>query len=625
MKQDPGWQVFLQSLIALASKSERIEPFLESVLPEGREVLAASAVAVVRASAPDWQIVASEGVSAAQVPTDLAAESLDQEQLVHEADWSAMPLGHRYALLVAGDIPAETLQTFLQVLTEALELVLTQQQRTRRIRRLETILEITHTWSQTNCMEALLQAMAEAATDLLRADRASIFLWDRANKQLVGRPSLGVEGNELRIPDDTGIVGQVVQTGQCRRVGSSLDDNQINRDVDQSTGYHTKTVLCVPLISPQGKCLGAFEVLNKLEGRFSEEDEQGLMELATHAAVALQSTKQFEDLLSKHQMLVEAAAGDVELIGNSPAIEAIRSTIRRIADTDLAILILGENGTGKEIVARSIHYLCSRREQPFIAVNCAALSETLLESELFGHEKGAFTDARETRAGKFELASGGTLFLDEIGDMSLSGQAKLLRVLEEKMVVRVGGSTPIHTEVRILAATNQDLATMVREKRFREDLFFRLHVVSIELPPLRERLDDIQSLAEHFLQSFCQTMGRPVPQFSAAAKKRLRGHSWPGNVRELRNLMERLAYLSSGERIEAEDMAFIETGQGQSIGSLDTGSTLAEATRGFQQEYIRQTIDAMQGNMSTAARQLGLHRSNLYRKIRQLEKGQGGE
>jgi Nif-specific regulatory protein len=326
-----------------------------------------------------------------------------------------------------------------------------------------------------------------------------------------------------------------------------------------------------------------------------------------------------EELLTKHQQLVEAAAEGVQLIGISPAIEAVRSTIRRIADTDLAILILGENGTGKEVVARSIHYLSRRRDQPFIAVNCAALTETLLESELFGHEKGAFTDAHQTRAGKFELASGGTLFLDEIGDMSPSGQAKLLRVLEEKTVVRVGGSTPIHTEVRIVAATNQDLARMVREKKFREDLYFRLNVVSLELPPLRERGEDILQLAEFFLGGFCRNMGRRMPDFSAVARKKLLVHAWPGNIRELRNLMERLAYLSSGDRIEGEDLAFIDTGE--DADNPENAGTLTEATRLFQQRHILQMIERAQGNMSLAAKRLGLHRSNLYRKMRQLEMG----
>ncbi|MCH7752391.1 MAG: sigma 54-interacting transcriptional regulator [Planctomycetes bacterium] len=619
MPETATWQHFLQFLLSSAAHCEEETKFLELILPEARGFLGADAAAVARATPPDWLIVGCSGCLAKNVPTTLAAAALDQGDLQEHQDWSAAPLSEKYALLVRGQVPADALVRLQAALSEALLNVQNQQQRARRIRRLEKILEITHAWSQTNCMEALLQAMAETATELLAADRASIFLWDKANKTLVGRPALGLKDDELRIPDDTGIVGQVIQTGEPRRVGGGLDEDQIARTIDKETGYHTKTLLCVPLRSPAGKLLGAFEVLNKLEGRFSEEDERGLLELASHAAVALENTKQLEELLSKHQRLVEEAAEGLQLIGNSPAIEAVRSTTSRIADTDLAILILGENGTGKEIVARSLHYLSRRRDQPFIAVNCAALSETLLESELFGHEKGAFTDAHQTRAGKFELASGGTLFLDEIGDMSPSGQAKLLRVLEDKTVVRVGGSTSIHTEVRIVAATNHDLAKRVREKKFREDLYFRLNVVSLELPPLRQRGDDILLLAEYFLETFCRNMGRRTPKFSAVARKQLFMHAWPGNVRELRNLMERLAYLSSGDRIEGDDLAFIDTGAEPSC--LEGACTLPEATREFQQRYIRQMIELARGNMSQAAKRLGLHRSNLYRKMRQLEMG----
>jgi Nif-specific regulatory protein len=202
--------------------------------------------------------------------------------------------------------------------------------------------------------------------------------------------------------------------------------------------------------------------------------------------------------------------------------------------------------------------------------------------------------------------------------MSLAGQSKLLRVLEDKTIVRVGGSRPIHTDVRVLAATNQKLADMVRARRFREDLYFRLNVVSIELPPLRERGDDAMLLAEHFLQQFCKRAGRRIPKFSAAARKRLESHTWPGNVRELRNLMERLAYLSSGDRIEAEDLAFILSPGASSSSMISAGRDLNDATQEFQSKYIQQAIDAARGNVSQAAKSLGVHRSNLYRKMRQL-------
>jgi Nif-specific regulatory protein len=466
-------------------------------------------------------------------------------------------------------------------------------------------------------MDQLLQQMAEASTQLFHAERASIFLWDRRNKTLVGRPALGIEEGELRIPDDRGIVGQVIQTGQPRMVDvqSESDQKEVYRQVDQQLGYQTRSLLCVPLRGRGGKLLGAFELINKREANFTAEDQTGLIELAAHAAIALENSQTYQRLLTSRQQIVDQAAQEVQLIGSSPVVEQLRSTIARVAGTELAVLLLGENGTGKEVASRAVHYLSRRRNEPFIAVNCAALAESLLESELFGHERGAFTDAHEARPGKFELASGGTLFLDEIGDLSPGGQAKLLRVLEEKIVVRVGGSLPIATDVRVIAATNQDLAELVRQNRFREDLFFRLNVVTLEIPPLRQRGDDILQLAEHFLKQFCQQAGRQPPRLAAAARKSLLRYPWPGNVRELRNLMERLAYLTPGDEVDTDELVFVRS-PAPSATPLDL--PLAQATRRFQVEYIRRHIEASRGNMTEAAEQLGLHRSNLYRKMRQL-------
>jgi Nif-specific regulatory protein len=423
------------------------------------------------------------------------------------------------------------------------------------------------------------------------------------------------------VPDDAGVVGQVIRAGKPRRVDAAMEANQINRDVDQSLDYQTKTILCVPLDAVDGRRLGAFELLNKRSGVFTEEDEAALVELAAWAAIALENAQDHEYLSSANRQISQQAADEVRMIGESPAIESLRSIIGRVANTDLAVLILGENGTGKEVVARSMHYMSQRRDRPFVAVNCAAIPDTLAESELFGHEKGAFTDAQDTRLGKFELAADGTLFLDEIGDLSLGGQAKLLRVLEEKLLVRVGGSTPIHTDARVVAATNQNLAEMVQQKKFREDLYFRLNVVTLEIPPLRDRADDIMLLAQDFLADFCRKARRKMPKFSAAAERRLREHAWPGNVRELRNLMERLAYLSSEDRVEADDLAFILSPgrpDGESGFSVDDDRALGDATSEFQIEFIRRAIKRSGGNVSRAATRLGLHRSNLYRKMRQL-------
>jgi Nif-specific regulatory protein len=609
-----------------ATRSETALGFLTQSLPQVLQAAAADFVGVVSLESGKWNVLAEFGPPRS-MPLALLADALDRERSAVEGSWVAAPLAEHAArgeVLIFFVSPphlhnraVEKLSALAVTLGSALEVARTREHQRRRIERLETILAIASQWNQTNEMEPLLVQMAEAATKLLKADRASIFLWDRPNHMLVGRPALGVKGGELRIPDSAGVVGQVVTSGEPRRIHAA-DQAQINRQVDRDLGYQTRTLLCVPLRGGSGELFGAFEVINKLAGDFSADDEQALVELAAHAAIALENTQQFEQLLSRHRHIVEQAAEGVQLIGQSPAIEALRSTIRRVADTELAILILGENGTGKEVVSQSIHYLSPRRDEPFVAVNCAAITETLLESELFGHEKGAFTDAYESHQGKFELASGGTLFLDEIGDLSLSGQAKLLRVLEEKVVVRVGGSKPIHTDARVIAATNQNLAEMVRQKRFRQDLYFRLNVVTLDLPPLRERGDDVMLLAEYFLADFCRKAHRKPLKFTAAARHRLVLHSWPGNIRELRNMTERLAYLSAGEKIEAEDLAFILSPAGESPALVAFDQPLAQATDKFQIEYIKKNIERAKNNMSEAAKQMGLHRSNLYRKMRQL-------
>ncbi|MFV2066401.1 MAG: sigma 54-interacting transcriptional regulator [Pirellulales bacterium] len=609
-------------LFDLAATATGRQEFVAQAAPVIREAVGAAHVAVVAPIDGRWTRRTSDGSSSSPLPLDLLADALDRGESVERGDSVAVPLaaggGTEILLLIGAQLGEAAIGRLAGWLARGTELAVRCGQNMRRVERLETILRIAQQWHQADEMEPLLVEMAEAATQLFGADRASIFLWDRPNKTLVGRPALGLEGNELRIADDRGVVGQVVQRGEAMRVGPGETDAPIDRKVDAELGYQTETILCVPLTADDGEVLGAFELLNKRAGVFTDEDQEGLTELAKHAAVALENTRQLEDLVATRRALVEQASSEVQLIGASAAIEVVRSTVARVAPTDLAILILGENGTGKEVVSRMLHYASGRREQPLLAVNCASLAESLLESELFGHEKGAFTDAHEARAGKFEQAAGGTLFLDEIGDMSLGGQAKLLRVLEEKIVVRVGGSTPIHTDVRVIAATNQNLAEMVAHKRFREDLYYRLNVVTLDLPPLRARGDDLLQLAEFFLQAFCRDAGRRVPKFSAAARKRLLNHRWPGNVRELRNLMERLAYLLPGDRIEADDLAFTLSPRKGGPEAIDADEPLADATRDFQVRYIEAAILSVRGNMSDAAERLGLHRSNLYRKMRQL-------
>jgi Nif-specific regulatory protein len=625
---DPALLAVAANLLRYSAKgNDGLGGLAQAAFPGLAAAIGADYVAVATPIAGRWSVVADSG-TAKPLPTDLLAEALDRETTRSESNWIATPLASRSAegkvLVVhvpnSDDManPLSAVEQIAPIVYQAIQNIRERENNSRRLRRLEAVLEIVGQWNQTSEIEPLLTKMAEAATRLLQADRASIFLWDRPNHALVGRPALGLPNNELRIPDDRGVVGQVIQTGEACRVDAAVEPEAIDHKVDTQLHYKTRTLLCVPLRGRSGELFGAFELINKQSGVFTKEDEEALVELAAHAAVALENAQDRQQLLSMNRQIADAAAEKVRMIGESPAVEALRSIIRRVADTDLAVLILGENGTGKEVVAQSVHYLSRRRDRPFIAVNCAAIPETLAESELFGHEKGAFTDAREARQGKFELAAGGTLFLDEIGDLSLGSQAKLLRVLEEKVLIRVGGSTPIHTDVRLLAATNQNLATLVQEKRFREDLYFRLNVVTLDLPPLRQRGNDIVLLAEHFLNDFCRRARRKIPSLTAAARKRLMEHPWPGNVRELRNLMERLAYLSTEDRLEAEDLAFILSPRGQASPAVDLTRPLTEATDRFQIEYIRSHIEQSGGNMSLAATRLGLHRSNLYRKMRQL-------
>ena len=308
------------------------------------------------------------------------------------------------------------------------------------------------------------------------------------------------------------------------------------------------------------------------------------------------------------------------LLGRSPALRAVKQIIERVAPTAATVLISGESGTGKELVARSLHLHSGRHEQPFVKVNCAAIPEGLIESELFGHEKGAFTGASVRKPGRFELADGGTLFLDEIGEMPLSAQPKLLRAIQEGRFYRVGGTGTISVDVRIVAATNRDLEEEVRTGRFREDLFYRLNVVPVTLPTLSERRLDVPSLAEFFLRRVVQRLGVGARALSAEALATLVRHDWPGNIRQLENTIERAVLLSDGPSIEVDDLpAEIAHPCG---GLMDPGSSLRErvrsATRRIEREAIVEALTATQGNVTRAAEQLGLSRRGLQLKMKEL-------
>ncbi len=600
-----------------------------AVLPSLSHATGSGSLGLLVQQGAVWQPVTWVGRPQRPPERTLALAADQRSSLTHDG-WCAVPLAYwpgAIAILAGRNDGAEVtplepaLRTTAAVLSLAAAADRTRTERT--CKRLMEMFREAAAWRRADKIDSLLRSIAETATRLLNGDRASIFLHDAKRGVLIARPALGVEGGVLEVAADAGVVGAVMESGQPRRWATSDPKDEVNRKVDKQLSYQTKSLVAVPLRELNGRLLGVFEVLNRLDGLpFDSDDEVALTLLADHAASAIMSTREREKIVNSRERVAGQAAASAEIVGNHPAIESLRAAVSRVAKTDLSVLLLGANGTGKEVIAKAIHFGSTRWQEPFVAVNCAALVESLLESELFGHEKGAFTDAVASRPGKFELASGGTLFLDEIGDLSQSGQAKLLRALEEKVVVRVGGSTPISTDVRVIAATNQPLAEWVAQGRFRQDLFYRLNIVTLHLPPLAERGDDILLLAKFFLDRYCRRAGRSTPALSAAVERMLLEHHWPGNVRELRNLMERVAYLSVGDEVVPEDIELVARGPAEKSSSSHAASyqglDLAEATRRFQVEHIEQAIRRHDGRMTEVAEELGLHRPNLYRKMRQL-------
>jgi len=310
--------------------------------------------------------------------------------------------------------------------------------------------------------------------------------------------------------------------------------------------------------------------------------------------------------------------GKTRIIGEHQSIEKIMSTIRQVAPTGARVLITGENGTGKELVARKIHELSGRAQEAFVEVNCAAIPEDLIESELFGHEKGAFTGATDKRIGKFELADEGTLFLDEVGDMSLSAQAKVLRVLQESVLERVGGSKQIRVDVRVIAASNKKLEEEIEKGNFRKDLYFRLNVVPIEVIPLRERVSDIPILVSYFLDRITEDLGLEKKSISEPLMERMKNYSWPGNVRELRNMIERMCILSRDSEIGISDLPGLKSGEGEREDPFRIDD-YNEFKAVVEEEFFRRKLLENEGNVSRTARSLGMQRSNLYNKLNKYD------
>lgn len=330
-------------------------------------------------------------------------------------------------------------------------------------------------------------------------------------------------------------------------------------------------------------------------------------------------------LETENVLLKQKVSHQYELTGTSQAITELKEMISIVAPTNAWILIMGENGTGKELVARSVHHLSHRSHKPIVEVNCAAIPEELIESELFGHEKGAFTGATEKKRGKFDLAHEGTIFLDEVADMSLKAQAKILRILQEKKFERVGGNKVIDMDVRVLAATNKDLEKEMEAGRFRQDLYYRLHVIPLTVPTLRERKEDIRPLVERFLLDFALKEGEPKKVITDDAIKLLMQHDWPGNVRELKNIIERLIILTPADEITAKDIPFLnaridnsETLTAPPV-SAAAADSLKDAKMDFERQFIIKKLEENEGNISKTAEAIGLERSNLHKKLKSLK------
>jgi Nif-specific regulatory protein len=492
--------------------------------------------------------------------------------------------------------------------------------------KLAAILTISQKMNSERDLGALLDLIAREATNVLLCDRASIFLLDRERNELWSKVALGSD-EILRFDAAVGIAGRCATTGETINVKDAYSHPQFYNAIDGQTGYRTRNVLAMAVRNQKGAIIGAFEALNKRVGAFNARDEDFLDSLASHAAIAIENAQLFAELRRREDQLAEQNAHlmrEVEskysthgIIGAGPRIQQVVRLVERIRDSLVNVLITGESGTGKELMAKAIHYTSSRARRPFVALNCAALPETLLESELFGIEKGVATGV-ESRVGQFQKADGGTLFLDEIGDLSLIAQAKILRVLQERVLERVGGRNSIPVDVRLLAATNKDLEAEIAKGAFREDLYYRIKVVHIHMPPLRDIREEIGLLANHFLKEYGAEAGRPTMEFSPEVLLRLTTAPWPGNIRQLRNEVMRLAAIARQNLITEEDLwEGVPTPRYEQAAAKPVkAQSLKSAVGQLEKQMILEALHSTRDNQQQAAKTLGLSRQGLINKMK---------
>ena len=486
----------------------------------------------------------------------------------------------------------------------------------RTVRDLNALLRISHVVNSVSGLQALQRQILESILEVIPADRAAILLTDAGVPDFAS--AFGVDkmgGFKQPVPVSRTIVGRVLEEGVAV-LSNDISQIQEFSEAESVLVRNIRSVLAVPL-----------EVFDHLLGVIyldasdpSVQFDSGHLQLLTAAgsiaAMALENARRVEWLESENERLQSEMNVEHNMVGDSPRMKEVYQFINRVAASDSTVLIRGESGTGKELVARAIHRNSPRTAKPFVAINCAALTETLLESELFGHEKGSFTGAVSQKKGKLEVAEGGTVFLDEIGEMAPSLQAKLLRVLQEREFERVGGTRTIKLDVRLLAATNRELEEEVRNAKFRQDLFFRLNVVSIKMPALRDRRDDISALATHFVKKYAERAKRSIAGISPEARSCLTHYDWPGNVRELENAMERAVVLGSSDLILPEDLpeSVLERGS-QPAGPV---AAFHDGVRESKKQLIMTAFEQAGGNYTDAAKLLGLHPNYLHRLIRNL-------
>lgn len=469
-------------------------------------------------------------------------------------------------------------------------------------------------------LDKLLQLIIESATGVVQAEAASLLLLDPKINALYFKVATGAKGDEVKdftVKVGQGIAGHVAQTGRPLLIADAKKDNRWMREISDRIDYETRSMACVPLLINR-KVIGVIQVINKKDNtQFTQADMDVLEEFSSLAALAIGSARSLEQVRQENLDLKKELGEKHQIIGKSITLQKVLEDAQKLSRSKTTALIQGESGTGKELVARLIHRESPRKDKPLVVLNCAALPETLLESELFGYEKGAFTGATGRKIGKFEAAHEGTLFLDEIGEMAPGIQAKLLRVLQEGVFYRVGGNTPITVDVRVLSATNKNLKKEVEEGKFREDLFYRLNVVQLSIPPLRERLEDVSFLAKHFLDVFKKETGLSGLTISEAAMEKMSLYNWPGNIRELRNAIERAVVMGNGKTIMPEDLPIAASLP--KFAGLKVGLTLDEALNEFKKEFILLNLKHTGGNRSKAAKIMDIQRTYLSRLITRYE------